>query len=96
MPVYMIVEPVEVKDQKMYGEYIQKVPAIVEKFGGTYLVRGGEATVVSGQWKPGRLIVIKFDSKERFHAWWNSPEYRAVAPLRERSTRTNAIVVEGV
>lgn len=96
MSVYMIVEAKEVMDQKGYGEYIRKVPQTIEKFGGRYLARGGQVTVVSGDWKPTRMIIVEFDSMEKFQAWWDSPEYRAIAPLREQSTKTNAIVVEGV
>ena len=50
MPVYMIVEATEVTDKKKYSEYIKKVPPTIEKFGGTYLARGGAVTVVAGDW----------------------------------------------
>ena len=96
MSVYMIVEAKEVMDKKKYGEYIQKVPETIVRFGGRYLARGGQVKVVSGGWKPPRLIIVEFDSMAKCDAWWNSPEYRAIAPLREESTKTNAIVVEGV
>ena len=95
MPVYMIVEAKEVLNREMYDEYIQKVPQTIERFGGKYLVRGGQTTVVSGDWAPDRLIIVEFESMEKFRAWCNSPEYRAVAPLREQSARTNAVVVDG-
>lgn len=96
MPVYMIIEAKEIMDRVKYGEYIEKVPRTIEKFGGKYLARGGEVTVASGDWKPARLIVVEFASMEKFHAWWRSPEYRAVAPLREQSAKTNAVVVNEV
>ena len=96
MSVYLIVEAKEVFDRELYGEYVRQVPALIEKFGGKYLVRGGAVTVLSGDWEPARLIVIEFESRERLQQWWDSPEYRKVAPLRERGARTNAIVVEGV
>jgi len=96
MSVYMIVEAKEVMDPKGYGEYIQKVPQTIAKFGGKYLVRGGSVTVLSGDWDPSRVIIVEFESKEKFQSWWNSPEYRAVAPLRERSARMNAVVIEGL
>jgi uncharacterized protein (DUF1330 family) len=51
--------------------------------------------VLSGEWNPTRVIIVEFDSMDRFQAWWSSPEYRAIAPLREKATKTNAIVVEG-
>lgn len=96
MSVYMIIEAKEIMDRAKYGEYIEKVPRTIEKFGGKYLARGGEVTVVSGDWKPARLIIVEFASMEKFHAWWRSPEYRVVSPLREQSAKTNAIVVNGV
>ena len=95
MSVYMIVDVKEVMDKDQYGEYIKKVPATIARFGGKYLARGGDVSVVSGGWKPARLIIVEFESMENFHSWYQSPEYRSVAPLRERSTRTNVIVVEG-
>ena len=96
MTVYMIVEAKEVTDPALYGEYIRQVPATIEKFGGKYRVRGGAVTVIAGDWDPARIIVVEFDSMEKFQGWWDSPEYRKLLPLRERGARTNAIVVEGV
>lgn len=96
MSVYMIVEAKEVVNKAMYAEYIQKVPQTIEKFGGKYLARGGQVKVLSGDWNPPRLVIVEFESMDKFNAWWNSHEYRAIAPLREQSAKTNAVVVEGV
>ncbi|MFH1856088.1 MAG: DUF1330 domain-containing protein [Candidatus Omnitrophota bacterium] len=96
MSVYMIIEAKEVMDKTKYGEYIQKVPQTIEKFGGKYLARGGKITVVSGDWNPARLIIVEFNSVDKFQSWMNSPEYRMVAPLREQSAKVSAIVVEGI
>jgi uncharacterized protein (DUF1330 family) len=96
MSVYMIIEAKEVMNKQKYAEYVQKVPPTIEKFGGKYLARGGQVTVFSGDWKPARLIIVEFASMEKFNAWWHSPEYRAIAPLREQGAKTNAIIVEGI
>ena len=95
MSVYMIID-VEITDADMYAEYIQKVPATVEKYYGKYLVRGGDVKVLAGDWKPERIIVLEFPSAERLKQWLTSPEYSALAPIREKSTSAKAIVVEGV
>lgn len=96
MPVYFTVEIKEVFDKEKYMQYVAKVPAVVEKFGGRYIVRGGNTITIAGDWNPLRFIIIEFENIEKFNAWWNSPEYRAVAPLREQSAKTNAIVADGV
>ena len=95
MPVYMIIETKEVWDQEKYGEYIKKVPPTIARFGGRYLARGGKVLVAAGDWDPARVIIVEFSSMEKYQAWWNSAEYRAIAPLREQAAKTNAIIVEG-
>lgn len=96
MAVYFIVEIKEVYDKEKYMQYVAKVPPIVEKFGGKYLIRGGKTTAISGDWNPLRLIVIEFESMDKFRLWWDSAEYREVGPLREQSAKTNAIITDGV
>jgi uncharacterized protein (DUF1330 family) len=91
----MIVEAKEIMDNEKYGEYVRRVPATITKFGGRYLARGGQVTVVSGDWNPMRVIIVEFDSLEKFQAWWDSADYRMVASLREQSAKVNAVVVEG-
>ena len=44
----------------------------------------------------GRLIMIQFDSLAQAHAWYNSPEYQALIPIRHRSGNTRTYIVEGL
>jgi uncharacterized protein (DUF1330 family) len=43
MSVYMVVE-IEVLNAALYAKYVENVAAIVTKYGGRYLVRGGAVT----------------------------------------------------
>jgi len=94
MPVYMIVD-IQIIDSRRYAQYVDQVGKIVVQHGGRYLVRGGKVTPLSGDWRPERVIVIAFDSMARLRACFASPEYRALAPLREQSTTSRSIVVDG-
>ena len=96
MPVYFVAEIQEIKDQASYLEYIESVEMIIQRYGGKYLVRGGETITISGNWTPARIVVIEFDNFEKLRSCFGSPEYRAVAPLREKSTKGRAIAVEGI
>jgi uncharacterized protein (DUF1330 family) len=92
--VYAIIE-ITIHDPETYAKYVEAVRPIVERHGGRYLARGGEVTTIAGGWKPQRLILIGFESKEDYYRCFQSDEYRAVAPFRERATDSRVIVVEG-
>jgi uncharacterized protein (DUF1330 family) len=96
MSVYFIAEIEKIIDREKYSEYVEKVSGIIEKFGGKYLARGGETFIISGNWHPAKIIIIEFDTFEQLKNCFNSPRYREIAPLRESSTDTRAIVVEGI
>jgi uncharacterized protein (DUF1330 family) len=96
MPAYFIVEiKTKSEDKASYAEYIAKVRPIVEKYGGRYLARGGRVIPVFGGWDPERIIVIEFPCAEDVRKWLDSAEYKNIAGLREKSTLTKAIIVEG-
>jgi uncharacterized protein (DUF1330 family) len=41
-------------------------------------------------------VVIQFDSSEQAHAWYNSPAYAAIRPVRQAATKGRMFIVEGV
>lgn len=95
MTAYIIVQ-VEIKDPERYGDYRKMVPPTLEKFGGRFIVRGGKVENLEGGWEPSRLVVIEFDSVEQARAWWSSDDYAPAKQLRQRTARTEMILVEGV
>jgi uncharacterized protein (DUF1330 family) len=97
MAVYVVID-ISIRDQTAavgYAEYVEKVRPMVERHGGRYLVRGGRITPLAGDWNPERVIVIEFPSADHVKRWWESPEYKAIASLRENATWARAIIVEG-
>ncbi len=94
MSAYFIVQ-INVNNSNNYKEYISKVSSIVEKFGGTYIVRGGKSENVEGQWPYERTVVIKFPSYEMVQKWHNSDEYEPIKKIREDNAECNGIIIEG-
>lgn len=92
MSAYVIID-IKVLDTDSYSDYVRKVPPIIEKYGGRYLVRGGEITTLSGGWHPERVILLEFDSAEQVNNWLTSPEYAEITSLREKSTESKAILI---
>jgi len=94
MSVYLIID-IAILDQDVYGEFVARVSAVVEQYGGRYLVRGGEVFPVAGDWHPKRIVIVEFENPEQVQEFYASPEYLALAPLREQSASIRAIIVEG-
>ena len=95
MPAYLIAE-IEITDAQGYAEYAKVVPATVEKFGGRFLVRGGKAHPLEGDWPDRRRVVIEFPSIEKARAWWDSPEYAKPKEMRRANSNGRLIFLEGV
>jgi len=68
---------------------------VVEQYGGRYLARSGEVSTMVGDWRPERIVLIKFESIEEVQKFFASPEYQGLVSLREQSATTRAIIVEG-
>lgn len=95
MAVYSVVN-VQVTDPARYADYVEKAPATIARYGGKYLARGGEVEVLEGEWNPQRLVILEFESMERFEEWYNSPEYAPLKQLRRETSVTEYVVVEGL
>jgi len=44
----------------------------------------------------GYIVVIAFDSMEKARGWYYSAAYEAVKPIRQSSTKSRILIVEGV
>jgi uncharacterized protein (DUF1330 family) len=95
MAVYAVVN-IRVTDPDHYAKYREKAPATIARYGGKYLARGGAVEVLEGDWDPQRLVVLEFESTERFHKWYDSPEYAPLRQLRSEAADSEFVVVEGL
>jgi uncharacterized protein (DUF1330 family) len=86
---------IKVTNPEDYKQYLQNVTAIAEKFGGKYIVRGGESTVIEGNWAYPRTVVIQFPSYEKGLEWYYSDEYKPIRQIRLDHALTNAIIIQG-
>ena len=94
MSAYIVVQ-VQIHDLEKFAAYRQMVPPTLKAYGGRYLVRGGDWKSLEGTWNPQRLVIIEFDSVDQAKNWWSSKEYAPAKQLRENSTNSKMIVVEG-
>lgn len=94
MSAYVIAE-IEVSDPAAYEEYRRQVPAVVTKYGGRFIVRGGRVEPLEGGWSPRRFVALEFPSMEQALKWYRSEEYAPLIELRQSASRGKLILVEG-
>jgi len=93
---YLIAEA-KVHDAEAYEAYKPLSLAAVEQYGGRFVVRGGAAEVLEGQWSPPqRMIIVEFDSVEQAKRFYHSPEYQAAHKVRENTAEMNMLVISGI
>ena len=56
----------------LYDAYIKKVRPIVERHGGRYLVRTERLAHLAGDWRPDRVIMIRFPDRAALEACFAS------------------------
>jgi uncharacterized protein (DUF1330 family) len=95
-PAYLIAET-EVTDRAAFQKYAERVPETLAPFSGSFhfVVRGGKTQALEGQ-PPKGIVVIAFDSTEKALAWYNSPAYQAIKPIRQGASTSRMFIAEGL
>jgi len=94
MTAYLIAR-VQVTDWERYREYMKATPAIIQKFGGRFVSRGGEMITLEGPPETGRVVIIEFPSLDQAKAFYHSEEYSLAKKLREGAATGQFLAIEG-
>ena len=89
MTAYMIAQ-VNVTDPEKFEEYRALVPATLKKYGGKYIVRGGEMAVLEGD-----MVVIAFPDMDAIKRWHASEEYAGALKMRQAASDSVLVAVDG-
>lgn len=95
MAAYIIVDT-RITNAEEYERYKALARPIAEKFGGTYLARGGEMHIVDDElWSPTRMVLLEFPDVATARAFTESEEYAPVAALRHEHADSTVVIVDG-
>ena len=95
MTAYVIVDNV-VTDAPAYQTYIDAITPTVPAYGGCYLVRGGDIVFADSDWRPPRLVMIAFATREAALRWVEAPELADLHAMRHRYATSRMILVDGL
>jgi uncharacterized protein (DUF1330 family) len=95
MPAYLIITA-KISDRESFiSGYGAAAGALVEKFGGKYVLRGPGAELLEGEWGDGASMVIsEWPDKETATRFWNSPEYAEAKKLRDGVAEVQVLLIE--
>jgi uncharacterized protein (DUF1330 family) len=94
MPKGYWVARVDVHNTDAYKDYVALNGVAFAKFGGRFLVRGGQLQNPVGTSR-SRNVVIEFPSYQAALDCWESPEYQAAKAKQQGGAETDLLIIEG-
>ncbi|MBA2674564.1 DUF1330 domain-containing protein [Ramlibacter sp.] len=82
-------------DLEKYMEYPKMSTPIVHRFGGRFIVRGGQPQLLEGKRPTGRVVIAEFPSIDRAREFYFSPEYRQAMQWRLKYAHSDICLLTG-
>lgn len=80
-----------IKDAEKFQQYAGKVGPTLAPFGGELVIRGKAGETLSGTSNHQGVGVVRFADMEALNAWYRSPDYQALIPLREEAAEMTLV-----
>lgn len=93
---HYFVAQIKITDDVEYSKYIAQVDSVFKKFKGEYISVDNHPEVLEGKWDYTRTVIIRFNTKEDFNAWYHSPEYQSIINHRLKGAQCDTILVKGL
>jgi uncharacterized protein (DUF1330 family) len=68
---------------------------MIGKHGGEFLVRSSRFEVIEGNWRPQRILIEQFASRQAIHDMYDDPENGPLKIMRQRASSAKALAVDG-
>lgn len=99
-PGYIIAEvekdPSKPQDPAGARRYKEEAPKSLVPFNGRYVIIDSKVQTLEGDAFKGYIVVLRFDSAARAREWYDSPAYQAIRPIRQNTTKSRLLLVQGV
>ena len=96
VPPAFLIAHVEVSDPDGWKQYITALPGTLAPYHVKTLARAPAVALDASPPPAGSTVILAFNSMDDLKAWWNSPAYQAIIPLREKSAKTTVYALPGM
>lgn len=93
---YYFVANIRIHNPKDYQKYIDGVDDVFMKYNGRYLAVDNHPELLEGDWHYSRFVIISFNSRKDFEAWYHSSEYQQILKYRLAAAACDTILVKGL
>ena len=81
----IMIATITVKNPENFRDYLTKVQTVAAPYGAEMMFRGNANEVLTGENGDHQIVVIvKFPSVNAINQWYDSDEYQALIPIREK------------
>jgi uncharacterized protein (DUF1330 family) len=94
MGVYFMAS-IQIRDEQDYQHYLDRADDIFARYRGTYLAVDKQAEVLEGTWDYSRAVLIHFESRADFDAWYRSEDYQTILQFRLSAAKCDSILIKG-
>jgi uncharacterized protein (DUF1330 family) len=94
-PKAYVVAEINVRDAEGYRDYVAAAFPVIQKYGGTFLTRGGTTIALEGAPPAQRVMIIEFASLEQAKKFEYSKDYTDIAALRQKTADSRLFIIEG-
>ncbi|PKP31633.1 MAG: DUF1330 domain-containing protein [Bacteroidetes bacterium HGW-Bacteroidetes-17] len=93
---YYFIAQIKINDENEYQKYIDNAGKIFSRYKGKYLSIDNNPKILEGKWNYSRTVLIEFENKDEFNAWYDSPEYQSILKFRLMAADCDSILVKGL
>lgn len=90
---YVVVTIKQMKDLEAFRDYAVQAVPLVERHGGKYVGVDKAPEVRSGEWPFVRTIIVAYPNFAAARAFYDSPDYQQIVPVRNRAIDANIVIV---
>ena len=85
----------KIENMEILKKYAIKATTAIDKYSGTFIVRGGKNITLEGNQSP-RTVIVEFPTFEEAKKCYNSDEYQEAYKILKGSVKRNLQIVEGI
>jgi uncharacterized protein (DUF1330 family) len=95
MNAYLIVD-INITDVDEFMTYVQRIPELIEKHSGRYIVQGEKPEIIEGQaGNPQHTVILEFPSRNQAQSFLSERKKSDLYDIWAKSTNSRILLVEG-